>query len=194
MAMLSSAEESRPLEMNLSENSSVVLRAGTIHSTIFTYKPVSQIIMHTLTMLKVVWNTERPTDTLSCILLITLGSELPADTYSNRALGSPAPIALVIQAFISANHVNTTTHQMVPSALKSKWPMAVRLAATLPLIEASNGVMVVPMFEPSTKAQAKSKVIQPLVHIISTIAKVAADDWMMAVTIMPTRANSSTEA
>ena len=70
--------------------------------------------------------------------------------------------------------------------------MAVRLAATLPLIEASSGVTVVPILEPSTRAQARSKVIHPLEHMISVMAKVAADDWMTMVTTMPTRQKMST--
>ena len=81
----------------------------------------------------------------------------------------------------------------MPKRLKSRWPIAVRFAATLPLIEARRGVMVVPIFEPSTTAHARSKVIHPFVHIISTMANVAADDWMMAVMIMPTNRNSSTD-
>lgn len=51
---------------------------------------------------------------------------------------------------------NTARHQIVPSRLKSRWPMAVRFAATFPLIEARMGVMVVPILEPSTTAQARS--------------------------------------
>ena len=69
-----------------------------------------------------------------------------------------------------------------------------RLAATLPLIDASSGVIVVPILLPSTTAQARSKEIHPLVHMISTMAKVAADDWITAVMIMPTNINRSTEA
>ena len=71
--------------------------------------------------------------------------------------------------------------------------MAVRLAATFPLIDASSGVMVVPMLEPSTSAQARSKVIQPLLHIMSVMANMAAELWIIIVTTMPTRQKISTE-
>ena len=81
----------------------------------------------------------------------------------------------------------------MPRVLNSRCPIAVRFAATFPLIDASSGVMVVPMLLPSTTAQARSNDIHPLVHIISTMANVAADDWMTAVTIIPTSRNSSTE-
>ena len=60
-------------------------------------------------------------------------------------------------------------------------------------MEAKSGVMVVPILLPSTTAQARSKEIHPLVHMIRTMAKVAADDWMTAVSIMPTKRKSSTE-
>lgn len=71
--------------------------------------------------------------------------------------------------------------------------MAVRLAATLPLIEASSGVTVVPMFEPSTSAHARSNVIHPLLHIISVMANIAAELWIIIVTTTPTRQNISTD-
>ena len=71
--------------------------------------------------------------------------------------------------------------------------MAVRLAATLPLIDASRGVMVVPMLEPSTSAQARGKSIHPLEHMISVMANVAAELWMIMVTNRPTRVKISTE-
>ena len=54
--------------------------------------------------------------------------------------------------------------------------------------------MVVPMLLPNTTAHAMSKPIQPLVLITSTMANVAADDWMTMVIAMPTNTNSSTEA
>ena len=53
--------------------------------------------------------------------------------------------------------------------------------------------MVVPILEPSTKAQARSKVIHPLLHMMRVMANVAADDWMTIVTIKPTRQKISTE-
>ena len=46
--------------------------------------------------------------------------------------------------------------------------------------------MVVPIFEPSTRAHARSNVIQPFEHIISVMANVAADDWIIIVSTMPT--------
>jgi len=51
----------------------------------------------------------------------------------------------------------------------------------LPLIDASSGVIHVPMFDPKITAHARSYVIQPFEHMISTMANVAADDWMIAV-------------
>ncbi len=71
--------------------------------------------------------------------------------------------------------------------------MAVRLAATFPPIDAMSGVMVVPMLEPSTSAHDRSKSIQPLLHMMSVMANVAALDWMTIVSIMPTNVNISTE-
>ena len=71
--------------------------------------------------------------------------------------------------------------------------MAVRLAATFPLIEASSGVMVVPILEPSIRAHARSKVIHPFEHIIRVMANIAADDWIIVVTSIPTKRKISTE-
>ena len=84
-------------------------------------------------------------------------------------------------------------HHRVPRRLKRRWPIEARFAATLPLSDARIGVMVVPMFEPRTSAHARSNVIQPLVHIISVMANVAADDWMTIVTTRPTRVKMSME-
>ena len=55
------------------------------------------------------------------------------------------------------------------------------------------GVMVVPMLLPSTMAQAMSNGIQPFVAIMSTMANVAADDWITMVTTMPASRNTSTD-
>ena len=82
-------------------------------------------------------------------------------------------------------------HQIVPRRLNSKCPIDARFAATLPLIDARIGVIVVPILLPSTSAQARSKVIQPLLHMISVMANVAADDWITMVTMMPTAVNIS---
>ena len=71
--------------------------------------------------------------------------------------------------------------------------MAVRFAATFPLIDARMGVMVVPMLEPNTRAHARSKSIHPLEHIIRVMAKVAADDCMIIVSTRPTRAKMHTD-
>lgn len=67
------------------------------------------------------------------------------------------------------------------------------LGGHIPLNDARIGVTVVPMLLPKTRAQARSNVIQPLLHMISTMANVAADDWIIMVRITPTRQNISTE-
>ena len=84
-------------------------------------------------------------------------------------------------------------HHTVPRRLNSRCPIAVRFAATFPLIDARIGVIVVPIFEPSTSAHARSKVIHPFVHIISVIANVAADDCITIVNTMPTARNINIE-
>ncbi|CCX43962.1 unknown [Prevotella sp. CAG:1031] len=68
-----------------------------------------------------------------------------------------------------------------------------RFAAVFPLSEARIGVIVVPIFEPSTMAQLKSKPIHPFEHIISVMAKVAADDWIIIVSTTPTSMKIQTE-
>ena len=62
-----------------------------------------------------------------------------------------------------------------PNRLKSRWPIAVRLAATFPLSDARIGVIVVPMLPPRIMAQPRENEIQPCEHIISVMAKVAAE-------------------
>ena len=106
----------------------------------------------------------------------------------------PKPSASVSHALKWAKGMKMQMHHTVPRRLNSRWPMAARLAATLPLMDASSGVMVVPMLLPSTRAQASSNVIQPLLHMMRVMANVAADDCMTIVTTMPTSTNSSTEA
>ncbi len=81
----------------------------------------------------------------------------------------------------------------MPRKLNSRCPIAVRFAATFPLMDASNGVMVVPIFDPSIRAHASGKSIQPFEHIINVMVNVAADDWIIIVTTIPTRRNMSTE-
>ena len=79
-----------------------------------------------------------------------------------------------------------------PSTLKSKCPMAVRLAATLPLRDAKIGVMVVPMFPPRIMAHPSVNEIHPCEHIISVIANVAAELWAIMVITIPRTKNIST--
>lgn len=71
--------------------------------------------------------------------------------------------------------------------------MAVRLAAMLPPMDAMSGVTVVPMLEPSTNAQERSKSIHPLLHIMRVMAKVAALDCITIVSMRPTNVNISTD-
>ena len=86
------------------------------------------------------------------------------------------------------------TVHIVPKKLNRKCPSAALRAAMFPLSAARIGVMVVPMLLPSTIAQAMSKGIQPLEHMMSTIANVAADDWIIIVTTRPAATNIITEA
>ena len=102
-------------------------------------------------------------------------------------------MASVSHALKSANGTNTHRHHTVPKRLNNRWPIEARLAATLPLNDASIGVTVVPILLPKTRAQARSNVIQPLLHIISTMANVAADDCIIMVRTTPTRQKISTE-
>ena len=166
--------------------------------------------MHTFTRLNVVWNSDMPNETLICMEAILVSTSWPAGsellkswlyrsgcslwrvlTKVYSSLGFPWPMASVSHTLNWAKGMNTQRHHIVPRRLNSRCPMAVRLAATFPLMEARIGVMVVPMLLPSTRAHASSKVIQPLLHIISTMAKVAAELCMMAVTTSPTVENSS---
>ena len=69
--------------------------------------------------------------------------------------------ACVMSATSSLNGWKMQSTMMEPITLKSTWPMAVRLAARLPLSEASTGVMVVPMLPPRMMAQPSSNEIHP---------------------------------
>ena len=82
----------------------------------------------------------------------------------------------------------------VPKQLKSRCPRAAFFAAEFPPREARIGVIVVPMLLPSTIAQPISNVIQPLPHIIITMANDAADDWIIMVMTMPTSTKITTDA
>ncbi len=80
-----------------------------------------------------------------------------------------------------------------PNRLKSRWPIAVRLAATFPLSDARIGVIVVPMLPPRIMAQPRENEIQPCEHIISVMAKVAAELCATIVTTMPSAKKISTD-
>ena len=64
---------------------------------------------------------------------------------------------------------------------------------TFPETDAMIGVMQVPMLPPSTRAAARSKVIHPLLHIISAIANVALEACTTIVSTIPTSAKTKTD-
>ena len=77
--------------------------------------------------------------------------------------------------------------------MNSRCPIAARLADTLALIEANSGVIVVPMLLPRISAAAMSKVIHPLLHMMSEMASVALDACTIMVTMAPTAQNIKME-
>ena len=83
--------------------------------------------------------------------------------------------------------------QTEPKRLKRRCPAAALFAITLPETEAMIGVIQVPILPPRTSAAARSKVIQPLLHIISAMAKVALEACTTIVSTRPTPAKISTD-
>ena len=64
---------------------------------------------------------------------------------------------------------------------------------TLPVNAARLAVMVVPIFSPNTRAAPNSRLIQPLAHMISVIAIVAAEACTIMVSIVPMNKNRRME-
>ena len=71
--------------------------------------------------------------------------------------------------------------------------MAARFACVFPKDAAMLAVIVVPIFSPSTIAQAISKGIHPMLSMMRVIAIVADDDCSTSVSTVPKARNSSTE-
>ena len=80
-----------------------------------------------------------------------------------------APISL-------RNQGNVINAQITPNRLNTVWASADLLAEVFPTAAAMFAVMVVPMFSPSTIAQAMSNLIQPMFNMMSVKAIVADDD------------------
>ena len=135
-----------------------------------------------------VWNMVIPIDMATCSCINAPSSTLaPAFTLLYNAIGSPRwNKSLTTQVTIDTNGWKMINTQTAPNRLNKAWPKAAFLASALPPSDASSGVILVPMLAPSTMAQAMSNEIQPLAAMMSTMAKVAALDWMTMVTIQPT--------
>ena len=83
--------------------------------------------------------------------------------------------------------------QITPNTLKTKCANAARLACVLAVNAARLAVIVVPIFSPSTRAAPSSRLIQPLAHMISVIAIVAAEACTIMVSIVPMNKNRRME-
>ena len=83
---------------------------------------------------------------------------------------------------------------MTPKTLNVRCAKAARRACVFPVRAARLAVMVVPMFSPSTSAAPSSKLIQPLAHMMSVMAMVAADACTIMVSTVPMMTNSRMEA
>ena len=83
--------------------------------------------------------------------------------------------------------------QITPNTLNTKWANAARLACVLAVNAARLAVMVVPIFSPNTRAAPNSRLIQPLAHMISVIAIVAAEACTIMVSIVPMNKNRRME-
>ena len=146
------------------------MMAQTVRSISFT----NQISSNTLQILKQVWKADNLNETA------TAGSFVPITFSTNQ------DTALV-------NGVKRQSTQITPKTLNTKWANAALLACVLPVNAARLAVMVVPIFSPNTNAAPNSKLIQPLAHMISVIAIVAADACTTIVRIVPINTNNRIE-
>ena len=69
-----------------------------------------------------------------------------------------------------AERMEKAQHYQRAEHIESTCPIAVLLAARLPLSDASTGVMVVPMLPPRIIAHPRAKEIHPCEHMISVMA------------------------
>ena len=173
--MESSEVESKPPVMKRKRYSSSCSFCGIILHTVFSISFTNQIKRSTLQILNAVWKAESLNDTA------TAGSVDCITSVTNHE------IAMV-------NGLNRQSTQITPNTLNTKCAKAARLAGTLPVKAAKLAVMVVPIFSPNTKAAPNSKLIQPLAHIMSVMAIVAADACTIIVRIVPISTNRITEA
>ena len=139
--------------------------------TVRSMKGTNQIKIKTLQILKAVWKAESLNETA------TAGSVEPI-TFSTN------------QDTASVKGTNRQSTQMTPKTLKARWANAARRACVFPVSAARLAVIVVPMFSPSTRAAPSSKLIQPLAHIISVMAIVAAEACTIMVRMVPLKTKS----
>ena len=85
-------------------------------------------------------------------------------------------IASVMKPMNFRKNGNRASAQITPNRLKTVWASAARFADVLPTDAAIFAVIVVPMFSPSTIAQAMSKRIHPMLSMIRVSAMVALED------------------
>ena len=83
--------------------------------------------------------------------------------------------------------------QITPKRLNIVCERAVLFAIVLPTDAAMLAVIVVPMFSPSTMAQAMLKGIHPMLSMMRVIAIVADEDWRIRVRTVPKPRKISTE-
>ena len=172
--MDSSAVESIPPEIKRKRYSSSCSFIGIMAQTVRSINFTNHINISTLQILKQVWNAESLKDTA------TAGSLVPITFSTNHDTASVKGVK------------RHNTH-ITPNTLNTKWAKAARLACVLPVSAARFAVMVVPIFSPKTSAAPNSKLIQPLAHIISVMAIVAADACTIMVNTVPIPTKRSME-
>ena len=146
------------------------MRAHTVRSINFT----PHIRIHTLQMLKIEWK---------------------ADNFVGD--GDFRIAALEESVYYPVNHLHermeNNQHPDNTEYIEYKMCQCCRLACVLAVNAARLAVMVVPIFSPNTRAAPNSRLIQPLAHMISVIAIVAAEACTIMVSIVPMNKNRRME-
>ena len=114
-------------------------------------------------------------------------------TAKPSAAGLGSPNNSMILPTSPRNGLKRINAQITPNTLNMVWDIAALLAWVLPMAAAIFAVIVVPIFSPSTIAQAILNGIHPMLSMMRVMAIVADEDWSTSVSTVPNTRKMSTE-
>ena len=165
---------------------SLSLGSFTTEHTSFSIVGISQMRIKVLMVLNRVWSIERPNNAAVCDGVCSNAPFAAATTVNPSAAGSGTAKTVEVTNPVSFRKKGKVMRaHITPNMLNTVCASAALFEYLLPTAAAMFAVMVVPMFSPSTIAQAISNLIHPILSIIRVMAILALEDCSTRVRRVP---------